>query len=434
MVKRPKRRIKKEIIYLDYAATTPLDPDVLKVMMPYLGEEYGNPSSVHQLGQRALAAIDEAREKLAKFLGCELREVIFTGSATEANNLAIQGIVKNYKSQITNYEQSTTAKSQILNPHIITSQIEHDSVLECCRALEKEGVEVTYLSVTKDGFVRIEDVKNALKDNTVLISIMYANNEVGTIQPIAEIANSIHDFRKHKIQIPNHKQDTNIYPLFHTDAVQAANYLDCDVNKLGVDLLTLSAHKIYGPKGVGALYVRSGTPLEPLIRGGGQEFALRPGTENVTAIAGFGAAIQQITNYKTQNINSKIQKLRDRLIKEVLKSIPNARLNGSRENRLPNNANFCFPGVSAETLTIALDQEGIAISSGSACSSRAMQPSHTLLAIGLSEDEANSSVRVTLGKYTTEQEITRFFRTLTLILKRLKYINSKAPKIPLNKN
>ena len=379
-------------IYLDYAATTPLDPKVLEAMTPFLKSDFGNASSIHEPGQKAREAIDKAREKAAEFLNCAASEIIFTGSATEANNLAVFGVVK-------------AAKKKDVKPHIITTKIEHHAIIEPCEVLEREGTaEITYLTVDKDGLIKPEDVQKALKINTVLVSIMYANNEIGTIQPVVEIGQLL---KKSEV-------------LFHTDAVQAINYLDCDVEKLGVDLLTLSGHKIYGPKGVGALYVRQGTSLAPLIYGGGQERGLRSGTENVAAIVGLGAAIAQI---KTEKVKmAQLMRLRDRLIDGVLTKIPTSRLNGSRENRLPNNANFSFEAAEGESIVIALDQEGIAASTGSACSSRSLEPSHVLLALGLSHEQAHGSLRLTLGRYTTEQEIDRVLAVLPEIIVRLRKI------------
>ena len=389
--------MKRKNIYLDYAATTPLDPKVLEAMLPYLKEEYGNPSSIHSLGQRALLAIDKAREEVAEFLNCQAEEIIFTGSATEANNLAIKGVIQNLKSEIGNAK-----------PHIITSQIEHHAILEPCHQLEKKGLaEVTYLPVNKEGIVSVSEVKKAIKKNTVLISIMYANNEIGTVQPIAEIGKLLKSIK------------SKIY--FHTDAVQAINYLDCDVHKLGIDLLTLSAHKIYGPKGIGALFIRKGTPLEPQILGGGHEFGFRSGTENVAGIVGLGTAVVEVKNQKSKIKN--LERLRDKLINEILKNIPGSKLNGSRKNRLPNNANFTFEGVEGEALVIALDQEGICASTGSACSSKSLEPSHVLLALGLSEIGAHGSLRLTLGRYTTEKEIEKILKVLPKIIKRLRKIS-----------
>jgi len=388
-------------IYLDYAATTSIDLEVLEKMTPYLKADYGNPSSIYTLGQKSLAAIDEARESISRFLGCQFSEVVFTGSATEANNLAIFGILRS---------QRPRTKNQKL--HIITSKIDHHSVLEPFQALEKEGVEVTYLPVDREGLINISDLEKALLPETVMVSIMYANNEIGTIQPIAEIGKII---KKIKSKLPT----TNYQlPVFHTDAVQAANYLDCDVNRLGVDLLTLSAHKIHGPKGVGSLFVREGTKIEPLIFGGGHEFGLRSGTENVAGISGFGKAIEKIKDSKPDM--KKIQKLRDELIEGVLKNIPNSKLNGSRDQRLPNNANFSLKRVEGESLIIALDQEGIAASTGSACSEKSLDASHVLLALGLSPKEALSSLRLTLG---TQEEIEKVLNILPKIVERLRKIS-----------
>lgn len=386
-------------IYLDYAATTPIDPKVLKAMGPYLRKEFGNPSSIHFFGQKALVAIDGSRQTAADFLGCQPDEIIFTGSATEANNLAIFGLVKK-------------------GDHIITTNIEHHAVFEPCRALEKGGVEVTYLSVDKDGLVSVSDINKAIKPNTVLVSIMYANNEIGTVQPIQEIGQLL------KSKAPAQGGSASggkIY--FHTDAVQAANYFDCNVENLGVDLLTLSSHKIYGPKGVGLLYVRKGVKITPLIYGGGQEHGLRSGTENVANIVGFGQALGEIKNPKSKIQNIRIRQFRDKLIKHILKFIPGSRLNGSQVHRLPNNVNVNFEGAEGEAIVISLDQKGIAVSTGSACSSKSLEPSHVLLALGLSHEEAHGSLRITLGKYTTEQDIARFLKVLPQVIERLRKIS-----------
>jgi len=387
-------------VYLDYAATTPLDHKVLKAMMPYLKQDFGNASSIHGFGQKALGAVDEARKTAADFLGCSSQEIVFTGSATEANNLAIFGAVKGSK----------TSK-----PHIITSQIEHSAVLEPCRELEKQGAELTYLPVDKDGLVEPAEVKKAIKPNTVLVSIIYANNEIGAVQPIAEIGKML----GHAASAGRRTSK----PLFHTDAVQAVNYLECDVKKLGVDLLTLSAHKIYGPKGVGALFVKKGSLINPLILGGGHEFGLRSGTENVAGIVGLAQAIKEIQSPKHKMQNIKIKLLKDKLIKTIFKLIPDARLNGSASHRLVNNINLSFNGAEGEAMVIALDQKGIALSTGSACSSKRLEPSHVLLALGLSEEEAHSSLRITLGRYTTKEEIEKLLKTLPLIVERLRKIS-----------
>lgn len=399
-------------IYLDYAATTPVDSKILKAILPYLKKNFGNPSSIHHFGQRALLAMEEARKKVADFLGCQPEEIFFTGSATEANNLAVLGLVKALKQ----------SGKLIGKAHIITTKIEHHAILEPCRHLEKQGIEITYLQPGQDGMVKISDVEKSIKENTVLVSIMYVNNEIGVIQPIAEIGRMLSDKgKKNKI-------------YFHTDAVQAVNYLDCNAQNLGCDLLSLSGHKIYGPKGVGAIYVKKGTPIEPLIYGGGQEGGLRSGTENVAWIAGLGEAIEQIQKDPLGTGEPKIRiksiiikKLRDKLIAGVLKSIPNSSLNGSRVYRIPNNANFSFKGVEGEAVVIALDQEGIAVSTGSACSSKSLEPSHVILGLGLSEEEAHSSLRVTLGKYTSEGEIEALLKTLPKVIKKLRKISGYNP-------
>ena len=376
-------------IYLDNAATTMIDPKVLEAMQPYLKNNYGNASSIHALGQASRYAIDKAREQVADFLNCKPKEVIFTGSASEADNIAILGF----------------------RGHIITSVIEHPAVLEACKHLEKNGVAITYLSVNKDGLVKVEDVEKAIRPETSLISIMYANNEIGTIQPIAEIGailKKVNEQRKNKI-------------YFHTDAVQAINYLHCDVGKLGVDILTLSAHKIYGPKGIGILYVKQGAPVKPIIFGGHQERSLRPGTESVASIVGLGKAIEQVKI--SQKDKSKILELRNKLVKGILEAVPQTTVNGSRENRLPNNINFSFAGAEGEAIVMSLDQENIAASTGSACSSGSLDPSHVLLALGLSREQAHGSLRLTLSKYNTEKEIIYVLITIPEIIKRLRKIS-----------
>jgi len=380
--------MKKQKTYLDYAATTFLDPKVLKAMLPYLKEKYGNPSSIHSFGQEAAQAIDKARIQVAKFLNCKPSEIVFTGSASESDNLAIRGLIKK-------------------GNHIITTKIEHKAVLETCKDLESKGIKVTYLSVNKEGLIDIKDLEKSITPKTKLVSIMYANNETGVVQSIKRIRELF----------------KNIY--FHTDAVQAGNWLNCDVSDLGVDLLTLSGHKIYGPKGVGILYMRQGTSIKPIITGGDHEWGLRAGTENVAGIVGIGFALEQIKKQETGN-KKQTEKLRDRVIKEVLK-IPGSKLNTpiKKEDRLPNIANFSWNGVEGESLVIALDQEGIAVSTGSACTSRELTPSHVLMAMGLSELEAHSSLRVSLGRYTTNQEIDYFLKVLPKVIKRLRKISGR---------
>lgn len=398
-------------IYLDNAATTQVDPSVLKAMLPYLKADFGNPSSLHWFGEKAHEAINKARIQAADFLGCNFLEVFFTGSATESDNLAILGVVK------------AAQKRGINKPHVITSAIEHPAVLEPIKHLEKAGeIEATYLPVGKEGIVKVEDVERNIKENTILVSIMYANNEIGTVQPIAEMTAAI-GRHPERIRFAQHKlREGSPYPLFHTDAVQAANYLDCSVQKLRVDLLTLSGHKIYGPKGIGILYKRKGVELEPVMFGGHQENGVRPGTENVAAIVGIGKAIEMIsTNYKLQTTN--LIELRDRLLNGILQNIPKISLNGSKENRLPNNANISFEGVEGESILMALNEKGIAVSTGSACASGSLEPSYVLMALGIGVERAHSSIRFTLGKYNTEKEISYVLKVLPEIIKKLREIS-----------
>ena len=389
-------------IYFDHSATTPVDPQVLRAMLPYLKNDFGNASSLHFLGQRARAGVEKAREQVAKFLVCEPKEIIFTSGATESNNLALIGFVR---------------RARALDPkrkvHVITSAIEHPAILEVCRELKKEEVDVTFLPVSHAGLVRVEDVKKAIRPETILISIMYVNNEVGTVQPIREIGKFIRE-----TNLSREKQN-KIY--FHTDAVQAANFCDCRVDFLGVDMLSLSAHKIYGPKGTGILFVREGTPLFPIIFGGHQEWGVRSGTENVAGIVGLGKAVEllnQKSKLKSQNL--KIKKLRDKLVREISKKIPDAILNGDLEHRVPGNLNFCFKNVEGESILLMLDMEGIALSTGSACSSGSLEPSHVLTAMGVSPIISHGSVRITLGKNNTEEEVRRLVKILPGIVARLR--------------
>lgn len=376
------------VVYLDYASTTPVDPEVLAAMLPYFSEKFGNPGSLHSFGQEAQIAVDSARSSIADFLSCLTQEIIFTGSATEANNLAIFGAVKAAK------------KAGIKNPHVITSAIEHKSVLEPIRKLEKDGeIELTILNVSRNGLIDLEQLEKSLKDNTVLVSIIYTNNEIGTIQPISEVSGIVRGY--------NEKLKTKSYKLkavLHTDAAQAANYLNMKVADLGVDLLTLSSQKIYGPKGAGVLYVKKGVLIEPQILGGEQEYGKRAGTENVPNIVGMGAAIAKINEYKSKN--SQILELRNYFIDNVLAKIKTASLNGNRESCLPNIANILFKGVNSADLLMMLDMEGIAVSAGSACQARGIsEPSYVLRAIGLSEQDAKSSIRFSFGRQTTKEDI-----------------------------
>jgi cysteine desulfurase len=364
-------------IYLDHASTTPLDPRVLEAMVPYFSERFGNASSVHAFGQEARAAVDEARRVLARALGAQPSEVVFTSGATEADNWAILGVAWAMEER---------------GRHIITSAVEHHAILEPCRFLEERGWEVTYLPVDRYGRVDPEDVRRALRDETVLVSVMHANNEIGTLQPIAEIARIC---RERGV-------------LVHTDATQSFGALPLHVDELGVDLLSASAHKRYGPKGVGLLYVRKGTRILPLMRGGSQERGRRAGTENVPGIVGFGRAIA-IALEEREAEQARVRRLRDRLVEGLLR-IPGAHLNGHPTERLPNNVNVSFEGTESETLLLNLDLAGIAASSGSACTAGSLEPSHVLRAIGLPEELARGSVRFTLGRWTTEEEVEEAIR------------------------
>lgn len=414
-------------IYLDYAATTPVDREVLKTMIPYFNEKFGNASSVHSFGQEAIAAIDKARETIAKLLNCDFSEIIFTGSATESNNLAILGIARNFQFLISNFQKNTRYRIQDSKYHIISTNIEHESVHEPLKELEKLGHQITYLKANKDGFISISDLEKNIKNNTLLVSVIYANNEIGTIQPIKEIGKLIE-----KVNIKRKEQGLNkIY--FHTDAVQALQFLECRPDWLKADMITFSGHKIYGPKGIGALYARHGTPLSPITFGGGQEFSLRSGTENVANIAGFSKAAELIFKNKETRFK-RIANLRNQLLnyiidgsKSAVNNSKNAELNGSPDNQLPNNINIRFSGISNETLLIALDQEGVAVSAGSACSSRAMAASHVLKAIGLTDTQAKESIRITLGKDTTKKEIKK---AAEIINKIIKILNTKFNSIP----
>ncbi len=376
---------RKREIYLDNAATTPVDPVVFAKMKPYFWLKYGNASSVHQKGEEARQAVEKARQQVADFLGCLPDEIYFTSGATESDNWVIRGVVKK-------------------GAHIITSAIEHKAILAPCQDLAEKGlIDLTVLGVNQDGLVDPEELKKSIKKNTQLVSIMYANSEIGAIQPIREISQMI------KPPI-----------IFHTDAVQAINYLDCRVDALGVDCLSLSGHKIYGPKGVGVLYVRRGTLINPLLIGGGHERGMRSGTENVAGIVGLGEAIKKI-----QDARKKIQiikKLRNKLITGVLKEIPDSQLNGSLKERLPNNVHFSFKGAEGEGIVFELSQKGIFTSTGSACASHSLKPSGVLTALGLPDELSHSSVRFTLGKYTTSRDIDDVLKVLPKIVARLRKI------------
>jgi cysteine desulfurase len=381
-------------IYLDYNATTPVDPRVLEAMQPYFASIFGNASSIHSAGQHARAAVDAARESVAALVGAKPGEIVFTSGGTEADNLAIFGKV---------------AASANERKHVITTSIEHHAVLNSCQHLEKQGVEVSYVPVGADGIVDPEDVRRALTPDTILITVMHANNELGTIQPIEEIGRVA--------------AEADVY--FHCDAVQSVGKLPIDVNRLGVDLLSLSAHKICGPKGVGALYLRSGTPLAPQIFGGHHERDRRPGTENVPGIVGLGTAAK-LARLEESADSRRITALRDRFESALLDSISILRVNGHRARRVANTTNLTFAGAGGEALVIALDLQGIACSTGAACSSGAIEPSHVLTAIGLSADEARSSLRFSLGRATTDKEIDQVIAIVPRAVERLRALSPLA--------
>jgi len=376
-------------IYMDHAATTPVDPRVLEIMKPFFNEMYGNASEPHKFGAEAKEAMEDARAKVAKLMNAKNDEIIFTSGGTESDNFAIKGIA------FANPEKK----------HIIISKIEHDAVLEACKWLEKLGFSITYLPVDRYGLVSPADVEAAIKPETSLVSIMAANNEIGTIEPVGEIGKIC---KKNGV-------------LFHTDAVQAYGKIPIDVKKMNVDLLTVSSHKIYGPKGVGALYIREGVSIDPLLHGGGHEYGFRSGTENVAGIVGFGAAAE-FAGKEMKKESARLTQLRDRLIKGVL-TIENSHLNGHPTKRLPNNANFWFAFIEGESLIMHLDMKGIAASSGSACSSKSLEPSHVLLAIGLKHGEAHGSLRLSLGKQNDKKDVDYVLNVLPGIVKTLRKIS-----------
>jgi cysteine desulfurase len=375
-------------IYLDYAATTPTHPRVVEAMVPFFSENFGNPSSVHFFGQQAKKAITKAREEIAALIHCTPEEIIFTGGGTEADNFALRGIAW------ANREKGN---------HIITTSIEHHAVLETCRWLEKHGFRVTYLPVDEMGLVDPKTVEEAITNETILISVMHANNEIGTIQPIKEIGEVAV-----KSGIP-----------FHTDAVQTVGHLEINLKELKVDLLSSSAHKLYGPKGVGFLYIRKGTKIQAFLRGGEQERRLRASTENVPGIVGFGEAAK-IARQEREKEEIRLKKLREKLITGISEKIEESKLNGHPTQRLPNNVNFSIKYVEGESMLLNLDLEGIAASTGSACSSSTLEPSHVLLALGLSHEMAHSSLRLTLGRGTTEEDIEYVLEVLPKIVTRLR--------------
>ena len=380
-------------VYIDYNATTPVDPRVAEVMVPYLTEHFGNASSIHSIGQRAHAAVENAREQVAELIGTRAKEIIFMSGGTEADNHAIRGVA---------------GASNKERKHIITTTTEHNAVLNTCQMLESGGVRVTYVPVSEQGAVDPEDIRKAITPETVLITVMHANNELGTVQPIAGIAAIA---REHEIP-------------FHTDAVQSAGKVPVKAEEWGVDLLSLSAHKLYGPKGVGALCIRGALPLEPLIFGGKHQRARRPGTENVAGVVGMGAAAE-LARLQFEEEGKRLSALRDRLERSILECVPFAAASGAGAPRTPNTANIYFDFIEGEALVIALDLKGIACSTGAACSSGAVEPSHVLTAIGLPPERARASLRFSLGRMTREEDVDRVLETLPVVVGQLRELSPR---------
>jgi cysteine desulfurase len=403
-------------IYMDNAAATPMDKRVEKVMRPFWSKEFGNPSALYKEGVSAKDAVSRARKSIAESLGLSVRrtqtgvhsdEIFFTGSGTESNNLAILGILRCPMSKLGVFE---TPSSKLEKPHIVTSVIEHPAVLEVCKVLERDGViDVTYVGVNNKGFVDPKEVKKSLKENTILVSIMYANNEIGTVQPVREIAKIIRAWKN---------QNNSEYPYFHTDACQAMNYLDMNVLRLGVDLLTINGSKIYGPKGIGVLYVKKRVNIWPVVLGGGQERGLRSGTENVPVVVGFAEAVKITDDIKEKEI-LRLTELRNYFIKGLLSKIPGSILNGDEINRLPNNINISIPNIDSEQLVIELDAKGVAVSARSACKSRDYQSSYVIMAIGREPLPNEGGVRFSLGRETTKKDIDYVLKILPEIIQKI---------------
>ncbi len=391
------KRLDVDVIYADNNATTPVDPRVKEAMLPYLEGKFGNPNSLHTKGREAREAVEEAREKVAGLLNCRQEEIIFTGSATESNNHVVKGTV---------FARKDDGK------HIITSKVEHKCVLEACKWLEEQGFEVTYLDVDEEGYVSPEELKEELREDTILVSIMMANNEIGTIQPIKELTQTVHE-------------ESNAY--FHTDMAQCPGKLEVDVLKLGVDMATVNAHKMYGPKGVGALYKKKDLKIDPLLHGGGQENGERSSTENVPHIVGFGKACELAKeNWKEEK--KELTEMHGRFIEEVQEKIENVKLNGPREARLPGNTNLSFIGVEGEALVLRLDERGIEVATGSACSSEELKASHVLEAIGRGPELAHSSLRVSFGRFNTMEDVDRVVEVLEEEIEDLRSITALDTK------
>ena len=406
-------------IYLDNSATTKPDQKVIEVMDRVQKEAWGNPSSIHSVGREAHDILDESRRTVAGFLNCQPEEIIFTSGGSESDNFAIRGIIE---------KQSSGEAAKQSRPHIITSAVEHHAVLHTVQELEKEGrIEATYIKPDSDGIISPEMVVKEIRDNTILVSLIYVNNETGVTTPIAEIGERITTYN---LQLTTKKKSQRIF--FHTDAVQAAEFMSMDVKKLGVDLLTLSGHKFHGPKGVGVLYVRKGVKLKPQITGGSHEFNIRAGTENVAAIAGLAAALSVILTSPSlslerrgiepedDNYKSKVEHLRDKLENSLLKNIPNTQVNGSKEKRAPHISNISFINAEGEAIILNLDFVGIQVSSGSACTSRSLEPSHVLTAMGVPPEKAHGSIRFSLSRETTEEEVDYAIEVMPKIIKKLR--------------
>lgn len=390
--------ISERIIYMDHSATTPVRREVLEAMLPYFTTEFGNPSSIYTIGQEARKAVDDARESIARIIGARMSEIVFTSGGTESDNAALKGAAFALRS---------------LGNHIITTTIEHHAVLHTCYQLEQFGFEVTYVPVNEHGLVDPLDIIEAITDKTILVSVMMANNEIGTIEPIANIAKLV------KTEASRRNQTI----IMHTDAVQAAGFLDINARSLGVDLLSLSAHKIYGPKGVGMLYVKRGTPFEEQNAGGGQERQRRSGTENVPGIVGFAEALRLAASERDE-VSARCLRLREKLTQGIFETIPGARLNGHPTLRLPSNVNISFEGVEGEPVLLGLDFAGVCASSGSACSSASLEPSHVLLAIGLTAELAQGSLRITLGRDNIEEDVDYLLSILPDMISKLRAMPS----------
>ena len=389
---------KKKIYYFDNASTTPVDRRVLKKMLPYFSEDFGNPSNLYSIGHNAKKAIESATKKITDVLGCGAEELVFTGSATESDNLAIVGTARANK----NYGNK-----------IIVSNVEHKGILLACEALKKEGFEIIELKIGKDGFVNTDELTNTIDSKTILISVAYVDNETGTIQPIKKISRTVKSYRE---------KNKNNFPYFHTDAAQAANYLDINVNNLGVDSMTLSAQKIYGPKGIGGIYIKRGTPIQPIIYGGGQQFSMRAGTENVPGIIGFGEAME-LAAKEGKKEAKRLAVLRDKLQEGILRKVDKVLVNGNQEERLPNFLNISILDIEGEAMLLYLDNKGIIANTGSACNSQTLEPSYILQAFGRPYEYIHGSLRFTLGRHTKEKDVDYTVKTLPIIVKKLRQIS-----------